>query len=464
MPHRSHLNRLVDLVTGKTLGEIKAELPRRIPGAKVRYDANDNPHGFFCVTYDMLNTDWNTLGSKACRGTIFRVAHDAGAGAGAGADADAARCTGEVVCLPYYKFFNAGEGHADTTVFVSSGSCDGGGGGGGDDGDNDNAVAATDKGQAANGAWGEGRLVAEEKLDGSLVKVFWYANGWKIASNGTANAYNCPVRDIDGRFASLGAVAEHALDTTLPAWRTVLDGSKTYLMEVLSPYNRVVVAVDAPEIYHLGTRCRKTHVEETDHCVGLPRPKVYPLGDVAAARVAASALEGQEGFVLKSIHPVDGCVRRVKIKSPWYLTMHGVGTKTFTDDELVRCILDGLVDDVLGAQPHLAARVALLRRRIAATVERAESVARALGVSPAKEAVAGIDTAATATDAIMLDPKARGRFMRTLKDSAADGPLKGEPAWMLKFIIGLVSKGTDARAFIRAAKKPTAVILPLPSQ
>ena len=91
----------------------------------------------------------------------------------------------------------------------------------------------------------------------------------------------------------------------------------TYMFELVSPYNKIVV--DYPEIkaYHLATRDNITG-EEVEINLGIEKPKQYKLKTEEDVKRAASRLPfDEEGYVV-----VDKYYNRVKIKSPAYVNAH----------------------------------------------------------------------------------------------------------------------------------------------
>lgn len=168
-----------------------------------------------------------------------------------------------------------------------------------------------------------------EKVDGSLIKAFWYEDEWHLATNGTINAFNAQLGD-GKEFASYGDLWESAW----PAWKDDFehhaDSECTYYFELVSPHNRMTIYYPETKIYFLGWRDLITDNELgftesyfDEYCA---TPKVYPLTSLAEVEAAANALENQEGFVV-----CDGQFNRVKVKSPQYLMvsyMHNNGVMT----------------------------------------------------------------------------------------------------------------------------------------
>ena len=206
-----------------------------------------------------------------------------------------------VVCWPFEKFFNYGEEHA------------------------------------AQIDWSTASV--QEKIDGSLMKCYFWDDEWRLATNGTINAY---LAQIDGcaEFQTYGDL----WDNIWPNWRDTMEkyASKqaTYMFEMVSPYNKVVIPYQESEIYFLGWRDNGTGYElfPTDspishYCL---MPNHYPLNSLGEVISAANNLPwDREGYVV-----CDGEFNRVKIKSPAYVAAHyTVANGVITKKKLLKVIL-----------------------------------------------------------------------------------------------------------------------------
>jgi hypothetical protein len=250
-----------------------------------------------------------------------------------------------IVSMAFPKFFNNGEGHA----------------------------APID--------WCSARV--QEKLDGSLCVLYWYANKWHVATSGTPDARG----DVNGS----GTFAEYF-------WRTFSDCGLTlpgpeasqwcFYFELTGPANRIVVVHEKPSLTLLGARHLPTLREETPSIAadafmasGSKRPNVvreFPLSsveDIVASFASISPLS-QEGYVV-----VDGAFNRQKMKHPGYVALHhakdGMSQKAFV--EIAR---SGETSEVLVAFPEFkpllddaVARLEPLIAEIEADYERLRGIA-----------------------------------------------------------------------------------------
>jgi T4 RnlA family RNA ligase len=182
--------------------------------------------------------------------------------------------TMQVVCRPFSKFFNYGEPNA----------------------------ASID--------WSHVEIT--EKIDGSLIKV-WYHNGWHVSTNSTIDARQALVNDLGLTFYDLFM---KALGFPKEEFWQMLDEKNTYMFELVSPYNRIVIPYEQTELYYLGARNNKNGEYVT-----------YPLPIKVPANYSFTALEQiidavsifdwmREGFVV-----FDG-IERIKVKSPAYINAH----------------------------------------------------------------------------------------------------------------------------------------------
>jgi hypothetical protein len=214
----------------------------------------------------------------------------------------------EFVARPFDKFFNQGEGHA----------------------------APID--------WRTARV--QEKLDGSLMIMYHYADEWHVASSGTPDA---------------GGEVNNANGTTFKKlfWDTFkmmgydagnIDPDLTYCFELMTKYNRVVVQHPEPELVLIGVRNPKTGEElpVNWYDANFRVAKEFPLGsleEVEASMAHFSGLE-QEGYVV-----VDASFNRVKIKHPAYLAAHHM-VGSLSPKRLLEIVRQGETPEILAYFPE----------------------------------------------------------------------------------------------------------------
>ena len=203
------------------------------------------------------------------------------------------------------------------------------------------------------GNWGENycpnidwsTASVQEKVDGSLIK-FWYDNSWHISTNGTINAFKAELNDA--KYPTFGALVEDAMPMSWGAWEETADPKCTYMFELVSPYNRVVIPYKETKLYFLGMRDmedgREWNPEDSDMSYAFEMPKCYPLHSLEDVQRAANALPwDQEGYVV-----CDTNFNRVKIKSGAYIMAHYARNNGVVNTErLVQIILDGEQEEFL---------------------------------------------------------------------------------------------------------------------
>lgn len=210
-----------------------------------------------CFKYSQIDSDFNEPLVRECRGIILE------------------KDTWNVVAYAFNKFFNFGESYADEID------------------------------------WASARVL--EKVDGSLIKVYYY-NGWRVGTNSTIDANDAkllapPYETFMDLFSAAADIC--GLDYNK------LDPHYTYIFELRSPYNKVVVPYEDIRIIHIGTRNNIT-CEEVEVDIGIEKPKQYMLSSLDDCIAMAATFDfTKEGFVV-----VDKDYHRVKVKSEDYVRVH----------------------------------------------------------------------------------------------------------------------------------------------
>ena len=237
------------------------------------------------LKYSQIDSDFKNEIVRECRGLIL--------------DED----TFEPVCVPFFKFGNYGESYCPEIDWKS--------------------------------CW------VGEKLDGSLIKIVRIGNDLLWSTNGTIDAFKAPLAEQIGCLAkSFGELAWSAVvdnwraanghdrnvcvdPDAVNGWlRNLLEEGHTYMFELTSPYNKVVVSWHETKLNFLGVRDNST-LQETyfsDHMLNkiFNVPKVFPLKSIDDCVKAAEKLDcNNEGFVV-----CDKNFNRVKVKSPTYVALH----------------------------------------------------------------------------------------------------------------------------------------------
>ncbi len=245
----------------------------------------------------------------------------------------------EVVCWPFRKFGNWNESYADPID------------------------------------WSTARV--QEKLDGSIIKL-WFDSlrkEWRFSTNAT----------IDSSLANADSLTNESYYDlikkadnygSIPFDR--LDKDNTYIFELVSPQNRIVIEYPYCRLFHIGTR---TNISGRERLVdiGIVKPAEYSLHSLKECIAAAKLLNRsedqsendaellssvkKEGFVVVDIH-----FNRVKIKSPDYLAIHHViKNGNFTKERVVRLLRDEEinVDDFCREYPEYAVYIRYYQFKLA---------------------------------------------------------------------------------------------------
>lgn len=211
--------------------------------------------------------------------------------------------------------------------------------------------------------WRGGHVRVYEKLDGTMVAIYHDGARWHAATrsvpeaDATIHAGTTELGDVT--FAELflraaeisrGApphdIARVSLDWDNLGAQLGLDVGTTYVFELTSPWNRVVVDYPSAGITLLAIRDADGHEHPIEGApVPVPHPRTWPLDTPAS--VAAFVNEAQpkdlEGAVV-----VDASFRRVKVKSKAWVIASSVKTAVLASDRNVLSLaVLGKLDDVV---------------------------------------------------------------------------------------------------------------------
>ena len=221
------------------------------------------------------------------------------------------------VCIPFFKFGNYGEPYADDID------------------------------------WKTARV--QEKIDGSLIKVWHYKGAWRVSTNNTINAESATVDNKGDTFLN---IFNKAWEFTNKQFSD-LNPDFTYMFELISPQTRVVVPYSETKIYHIGTRDRNT-LQEVHVDIGIEKPKEFGISTIEGCIEAVKELDRyHEGFVV-----VDSSWRRVKVKSPIYVAIHHLLNNITSDKRIIDLIISGEYAEVVAYFPEYAEMFDSMRERI----------------------------------------------------------------------------------------------------
>lgn len=246
------------------------------------------------LKYSMIDSPLGDPLVKQCRGLILDEARD-----------------WAIVGRPFDKFFNLGEP------------------------------------KAAQIDWSHAQV--QEKLDGSLVIMYYYNNCWRIGTSGTP--------DASGEVGQAGASSQYTFNGLFWWLWNVLAYKRpdlqwrgwTFLFEMMTPYNRIVCKYGEDRIVFLGARENETGIElGADEFPiklhGWKIVKTFPLRTIGEILETFKTMEPlkQEGYVV-----VDLEYNRVKVKHPGYVALHHLKGEGFTQKRILEVVRAGETQEIL---------------------------------------------------------------------------------------------------------------------
>ena len=235
----------------------------------------------YLLMYDMQTTDFNNPVSSECRGIILE------------------KDTNRIVCYPFDKFWNHEEKYAATID------------------------------------WNTVKI--QEKLDGSIMKLFFYKGNWELATNGNIDTKEA----MYDKPAFYDMFMEAATESKLDYQK--LNPEFTYIFELIHSKNIIIIDYKTTaKLVHIGTRCNRTY-QEVDIDIGIQKPKVYSFDSMTDIKKVANELPVfQEGFVL-----CDQQYRRVKVKGVAYVKAHHLKSIVNPIEKCIQLYLDGEHTEVI---------------------------------------------------------------------------------------------------------------------
>lgn len=270
-------------------------------------------NGYVMLKYSQIESDFSNEEVQQCRGTVFRESD--------------MKC----VCRPFNKFFNYGEPNA------------------------------------ARIDWAAENLRVLEKIDGSLIKV-WYDEVWHISTNGSINAFAAAVGGASTK--SYGDLfMEYIENVGFDIYS--LDRKYTHLFEVVSPLTRVVVPYEKLEVYYLTSIRTEDGAEFMDRekMEGvLPLPYELKIGSLKELVEVVSDMDWtHEGFVVW-----DG-QNRIKVKSPAYVKAHYARNNgNVSWETLVNVVLSHEEDEFLTYAPEWGGHIEAIQEKMEDAADRAK--------------------------------------------------------------------------------------------
>jgi len=264
--------------------------------------------------YSQFESDFTNPIVRCCRGSVYDIREDG---------------TVKPYLMPFFKFSNYGENGADPIDWNHT-------------------------------------LYVRDKLDGSLLKLLKETDGNDLwTTNGSFDLHIevpelLPAENDENlpppyTFASLRdyALRRHEKEIkSLPAgW--------TFMFELTSPYNRIIVPYRETKLFLLGCRDPQglEHTPEwAAETFGLTfaTPQVYPLKSIDEVIAYCQSVDtnDREGVVVQ-----DNNFNRIKIKTDHYRSLFFLkGEDHFSDERIFTAIKQESIDDALAAWPEIRPR------------------------------------------------------------------------------------------------------------
>ena len=225
----------------------------------------------------------------------------------------------------------------------------------------------------------------EEKIDGSLIKLWYDDDRWHISTSGTIHAKNAPVqfemKDITNYEELFLYASKGKID-----WDR-LDKHYTYLFELVGLENKVIVPYEVEDVYYLGRRDNYTLLEIPyfdDDCAGVEkckRPKCRIVKVNKNPKKVMKELQKEVNSFTKEHEHFEGYVisdrslkTRVKMKSTQYMELFfQKGNGIFSPRKILLMILDQKDDDVLSSFPEYRPKFDMVRRALCIWLENVKN-------------------------------------------------------------------------------------------
>ena len=279
---------------------------------------------WYMFSYNLFSSDFTNPIVKECRGCCLEIKDNK---------------VSEILCYPYDKFFNYGDPNCAVIDWSSA--------------------------------------KAEDKIDGMLLKVFKHNDMCIALTNGSWNPKGLPVDNITAESLLIQAFNDctvnfynemmvvNSLDSN--HWTNKIPNGCTIMIELTSPYNRVICKYDKIKLWFHGFRDEKyveCDPEEIKSMYNIPYdiPKSIPVNNSEQVLEMAKKLDGryEEGFVV-----CDKNFNRIKLKCDDYLRIKTyLGEEGITDSRIFKLILDSETDDLLEFDPTLIDKINDIKNKI----------------------------------------------------------------------------------------------------
>lgn len=281
----------------------------------------------YMFSYNGILSDFTDEYVRICRGCIVSLKHPSDP---------------EFVCLPFLKFGNQGQDFCPEIDWESA--------------------------------------LVQQKVDGILIKLFYYDNKWRWVTN---NGWNTSIEakeitqlpskykeEDTNNCVTIQDLIDYCLrknDVDVNEF----DRSYTYMFELISPKIRILVDNAKTDLVYLGARHMFLDYKELDlgmakvwsPCINkFTSVKYYDLHTIDDVIKLCNSYKGDEdeGVVI-----CDKNFNRVKIKCEDYIRLKGYRNMLDTGEErILTGILEGTIDDALQVFPELQEQVTYIQNKL----------------------------------------------------------------------------------------------------
>lgn len=275
-----------------------------------KYSLNSRTHKIFpnlrLLKYDIFSPMGERV-SQECRGIILDEKNN-----------------WEVVARPFDKFFNLTEEHA------------------------------------AKIDWDSAKVL--EKLDGSLVPMWWYGGEWRFSTSGSPDASG----KVQGNPFDFQTLIKNVWKELGYKYPSVIDC--TFIFELITRYNKIVVDYKGQNrLVLLGVRNNKTGKEYDPSAVvnalNLNYEVVRQFDQLKTLEDTIQQVETLNGLKEEGYVVVDKFYNRVKIKAPHYVTLHRLKGEYFNRKRALELVLLGETSEVLSYFPEWKDDIELVKNK-----------------------------------------------------------------------------------------------------
>lgn len=273
----------------------------------------------YMFSYDGIFSDFNDEYVRLCRGCIISLEDPKNP---------------HMICAPFYKFGNMGQSFCPEIDWKSA--------------------------------------LVEQKVDGILIKLFFYKNQWHWVTN---NGW-----DTNIEFSMITKLPSKYKEADTKCYKTVQDlinyciskngidvkefsPDYTYMFELISPRLRILVDNPKTDLIYLGCRNIFNYKEYSLDVAKALIPtiskfntvKYFDLHNINEVIELCNSYKGDED---EGVVVVDKDFNRIKIKCQDYIRLKGYRDKFDTTDEQIwKGVRDGSIDDALQFFPELKDRI-----------------------------------------------------------------------------------------------------------